>query len=324
MPLNTYISRDKLTLSNYRGSSLNATTVDGNYYALPLGINPSVIFYNVDMFKKIALAAPPRSWQDKTWTWDRFLDAAQRLTRNTGDGATTVRGWFDVGTFGDQVALVAAGGKWYDSQIKATKCVCDSAEGASGLQFTQDLIHRYRVRGTKQDESDVGGVDKAFASGQVAMINGDWKRASTLLAPIKDFQWAAAPYPIGPSGTPVTNVLHNSAGTSATTKYPDQAWKFQRWLTWDREGIELHTKGANMAAVKHVDPKTVYPLKEHLIDAQVLIDGADIGYPLTDAVGITPEMNSAKSAEMAKLYANTQNGRDTVAAIQRAVNALFR
>jgi hypothetical protein len=35
-------------------------------------------------------------------------------------------------------------------------------------------------------------------------------------------------------------------------------------------------------------------------------------------------MNRAKSAEMNKLYANTQNGRDTAAAIQRAVNALFQ
>jgi multiple sugar transport system substrate-binding protein len=323
-PLNSYVARDKLNVANYRASSLNATTVDGKYYALPLGINPSVMFYNTDAFKKIGLAPPPRSWSDKTWTWDRFVDAAQRLTKRSESTSTSQYGWFDVGTFGDLVALIAAGGQWFDNRIKATKCVCDTAEGGRGLQFVQDLTHKYRIRGTSQDEKDLGGVDTAFASGQVAMINGDWKRASTLLAPIKDFQWAAAPYPVGPSGKPVTNVLHNSAGMSAVTKYKDQAWKFQRWLTWDKEGIELHTKGANMAAVKHVDPKNVYPLKDHLADAQVLIDAAEVGYPLYDTVGVTTEMNRAKSAEMNKLYANTQNGRDTAAATQRAVNALFQ
>jgi hypothetical protein len=79
-----------------------------------------------------------------------------------------------------------------------------------------------------------------------------------------------------------------------------------------------------MAAVKHVDPKENYPLKDHLADAQVIVDGTDVGYQLYDAVGVTSQMNAAKGAEMAKLYANQQSGRDTVAAIQRAINALFQ
>jgi hypothetical protein len=78
-----------------------------------------------------------------------------------------------------------------------------------------------------------------------------------------------------------------------------------------------------MAAVKHVDPKTNYPLKDHLADAQVVIDGTEVGHQLYDTVGVTADMNRAKSAEMAKLYANQQSGRDTAAAIQRAINALF-
>ncbi len=323
-PLNPYIARDKLDLKQYRSNSTNAALVDGKYYGLPLGINPNALFYNVDLLKKAGIPLPPRKWDDKSWTWERFLDIAQRLTKDGGTPTQSLWGWLEWGDWGDQIALVAAGGKWFDSPIKATKCVCDSPEGARGLQFVQDLIYRYRVHPTPADKAAFGGVDKAFAIGQVALTNGDWKMATTLVEPIRDFQWAAAPYPIGPSGKPITTVKYNAAGMSAVTKYKDQAWKFQRWLTWDKEGVQLHTKGANMAAVKHVDPKENYPLKEHLADAQVIVDGTDVGYQLYDAVGVTSQMNAAKGAEMAKLYANQQSGRDTAAAIQRAINALFQ
>jgi multiple sugar transport system substrate-binding protein len=322
-PLNAYMTRDKVNVASYRSASANAVFVDGRYYALPLGINPNAMFYNVDLFKRAGIQPPPRSWNDKTWTWERFLDMAQRLTKAAESPTTSQWGWLEWGDWGDQIALVQAGGQWFDSRIKATKCVCGSAEGGRGLQFVQDMIYRYRVHPAPQDKAAFGGVDRAFASGQVAMTNGDWKMATTLVAPIQDFQWAAAQYPIGPSGKPTTTVKYLAAGMSGTSKYKDQAWKLQRWLTWDKEGVSIHTQGATMAAVKHVDPKDNYPLKDHLADAQIIVDGTDVGTQLYDAVGVTTQMNSAKSAEMNKLYANTQNGLATAQAIERAINALF-
>jgi multiple sugar transport system substrate-binding protein len=195
------IARDKLDLKQYRSNSTNAALVDGKYYGLPLGINPNAMFYNVDALKKASIPLPPRKWDDKSWTWDRFLDIAQRLTKDGGTPTQSQWGWLEWGDWSDQIALVAAGGKWFDSPIKATKCVCDTPEGARGLQFVQDLIYRYRVHPTPADKAAFGGVDKAFATGQVALTNGDWKMATTLVEPIKDFQWAAAPYPSGPQAS---------------------------------------------------------------------------------------------------------------------------
>ncbi|WP_243064402.1 ABC transporter substrate-binding protein [Humibacter sp. RRB41] len=69
-------------------SSLAAGTLDGKLYGIPTGNNAYGIAANKTLFDKAGVDVP----DDKTWTWDDYLDICQKLKKGSG-GAFTGSSW---------------------------------------------------------------------------------------------------------------------------------------------------------------------------------------------------------------------------------------
>src|SRR6185437_2470066 len=125
---------------------------------------------NVDMFTAAGLPMLPADWADTTWTFDAYLAAAQKLTKQDG-GKTTVwgclvnRGWRPWATY-----VYSNGGAVVDKDANglATDIALTSDAAVGGMQFLQDLIYKDKVAPKPDVESQEGPL-QLFASNKVGM-----------------------------------------------------------------------------------------------------------------------------------------------------------
>lgn len=127
-------------------SSLAAGTLDGKLYGIPTGNNAYGIAANKTLFDKAGVSVP----DDKTWTWDDYLNVCDKLTKGSG-GAFTGSSWQS----GDQdlkIWLHQHGQQLYTdtgklgfttgaltSWFEMVKKVFASGDGPSPDQFTNDI-----------------------------------------------------------------------------------------------------------------------------------------------------------------------------------------
>src|SRR6266511_2698563 len=61
--------------------------------ALPVSNNfRPVVFYNKKLFDQAGVQYPPASYDDQSWTWDKWLETARAVTKPDKDPAKAVWG----------------------------------------------------------------------------------------------------------------------------------------------------------------------------------------------------------------------------------------
>ena len=124
---------------------------EGRACGHPDNANAYGIWYN-----KVLFDAAGESYPQGEWTWDEFIEVAQRLTVRDERGRPVQFGF--IGYWDYNAALAQWGADYYTPE--GTRCVLDSPEAVAAIQFMQDLIYRYEVMPTPTEEmamSSAGG-----------------------------------------------------------------------------------------------------------------------------------------------------------------------
>jgi multiple sugar transport system substrate-binding protein len=248
LSLQPLIDRDSFDLSDYYETSLLCYDTADGYYGLPRDIQPSVLYYNQDMFDEAGVPYP-----DETWTWETLIDAGQKLTKDRdGDGTTDQFGiWADLW---DMELLWGSliwqnGGEILDEEYTQTLLAEPDALGA--WQFIHDLIFEYGIMPTPSAAEQFGDP---FESGNVAMTTaGHW------VVPYYsgvDFTWAVAPLPQGKERASIVN----SVGfvIAKETRYPDEAWAFLQHLVGEPGQTKITALGLGVPALKSIANSDIY------------------------------------------------------------------
>jgi len=219
-------------------------------YAVPFISFDMVMFYNKTIFDKYGVSYPDSA----TWSWDAFLDAAKKTTKDTnGDGVNEIWG-FDANPTHDQIYpwISTAGGRWWDASYK--KCMISSPESVNGSQFFFDLISKYKVAPSPANRMQ--GI-VPFMSGQIAMaIDGTWNME--MFRQIKDFGWDIADIPYGKVRGGYS--MPGTMAIPATCKHTAEAWKFIKFLIGEKAQVILAQGGYGIpinraAAATFFDPQ---------------------------------------------------------------------
>ena len=96
--LSGYIARDKVDLNTYLPQVKDVIDTvykrGGRIYALPNFTSHGwFVLYNTNMLAQAGLRPPPVDWEDRSWTWDVFLDYARQADpepRHAGRGVRDV------------------------------------------------------------------------------------------------------------------------------------------------------------------------------------------------------------------------------------------
>ncbi len=239
MELTSYAEKDFKKGDYFWGIMDKSFDVEGKIYAIPFAWVGSVLYYNKTLFDEAGLTYP-----DWGWTWDDFVTAAKALTKDTdGDGKTDVWGTAIFGRYSVHDGWLYQNNADYLDPAQRRFMKTDAL--VETITFLNDLVHTYKVAPEpKQYDFDGGGrkVRVLFRNGQVAMIaEGSWRVDYFRNADPMEDQWDIAPLPRGTSWKEDTMYAWGDGlAIPTTTKHPEQAWEFLKFLVNDRPADQYY------------------------------------------------------------------------------------
>lgn len=222
-PIDRFAGNDPtLDLNDYFDAPIKECMYDGKLYGLNVAWGGQVIYYNKTMFKKAGILDPYELDKRGEWTWYKFLEVAQKLTKKGKNGryvqfGTTMPHYWTV--------VWAFGGDYLSPDFK--RCTLDTPEAIRGLQFMKDLRWKYHVTPTPAE-----GTMAAFRfeSGRIGMYFGWSGQTAVILGSAKGFEWDVAPMPVGPAGR-FTPMKGNTLAIYKESLHPREAYEFIKFVT---------------------------------------------------------------------------------------------
>lgn len=317
--------RDKFDTSDFFDSAVALYHICSKQYAYPIDFPNQELYYNVDLFEQAGVKPPPGSWTDTSWTFDRFLDAAKRLTKEGAPGGTQWGYITGVTGFRNWWVWVAAnGGEVFDKDLKT--CTLDDPAAVEAFQFLQDLIFKYRVLPNLDDAKAAGGNLNGFTGGRAAMSTlPPW--LGQVRRDLKQ-RWDVAPHPRGNSSKARWACAGGGTGLAMASpavggKHINEAWEL---LKFSEQPAQVETY---IRAVGIVPPLKSVANSPAFADPsqppqsiKVFVDGAQYLRPDPSIVR-WDDITRAINEELAHLWDNSQNARTVAGNIKRKVDSIL-
>lgn len=258
LELDNYIMQEPASFtSDLWPVALNAYKKKGKTVAMTFGVLAAGVWVNATRFDEAKLEYPPIDWKNETaWTVEDMISTAKKLTLDSnGDGKTDKYGlsW-------------SHGGPWYNTRLWGKDLVSkeDYESGVlHGLTASKDSSVKEALIAAMQRRADTVWVDKVapnpdtanslnqigpmLKTGAIAMeLTGGWAVWGDLP---KEMKFRAAINPKGGangSGTRCKNTWAEPLEICSQTKYPDDAWKFVRLMTADKDAIKIQLAHRNL------------------------------------------------------------------------------
>ena len=199
--------------------------VNGHLFGLNVLFGATVLYYNKTLIQKAGLEDPYNLWEKHQWTYPKFVDTCQKLTKKDANGKAVQFGTL-VPTFPAWIPIVwDFGGDVIDSSHR--HCLLNNPASIQGLQFVADLRYKY---GCAPTPAQGANSSFSFESGKLGMIFEWMGMTPRFRKVIHTFDWDVVPIPAGPKSDQ-TVVKGNQLVMPANCAHPEAAWKFMRYLT---------------------------------------------------------------------------------------------
>ncbi len=236
-PLDDYIARDSVDMSQFYAPAVDEMTADGVVYGIPLTVDSRILFYNKDLLEEAGV--DPASITD----WDSLREAAIKLTK--WDGDKLVQSGFslkDVGLFNNWIGQ--AGGKMIDDSTNPPTAAFNTEAGLKVLEYWDQLLNEDKVY-QLGFEDGFGG--DGFKAGKVAItFNGPWTLESYREAGLN---FGVIGQPTGYNGEKSAMMGGFGLIIPKGAKNSDGAWEFIKWWTMQPEnGVEFCKISGNLPA----------------------------------------------------------------------------
>jgi multiple sugar transport system substrate-binding protein len=231
--LTSYITADKWDVNTYfQPGLMDIYKINNKYYGLSqLTTYGSVLLYNKDLLDQAGLAPPPVSWDDASWTMDKALEYALKLTKNAGKPDATYGMELDLWAPMTSLPYLWGGDSWmpeHYSQFIAQKTTFNSDPVLQSHTFLQDLVYKHQVMPDPATLKSLGQLGDTFKTGKIAMkLDGGWEYWN--VSEVKDFKFGFSALP-----TAKTNKNINFDDfwiMGRWSKNKDSAWQVMRVLT---------------------------------------------------------------------------------------------
>ena len=256
-----YVKRDKIQFEKmFVPDHVDHITIDNKIYGWPIVISADALAYNKDLFDARGLTPPPVNTSDTTWTMEKFLDLAQKLTRNDGQvfGFGGTRSGYDRFTDGTN---------WGQPPWDGNKSSFDGPVWQQAEQFWLDCIYKWHVQPTAQEKPALAPTSGPF------FFNGKTGMDVVFAAPPANiaFKWGVATMPYSGKGKNISGRLGLHSLHMSTGKNKDVVWQVLRWfrnkenagsfpMTWGSPVSPLLDGGSDIAQAEYkakygIDPK---------------------------------------------------------------------
>lgn len=204
---------------------------DGKLVQLPHDASPVTLWYNPTIFEERGVEPPPKTWDDPSWTWNRYLEACQELTY--GEGANKI-----FGTFGSRWWVYTHPWVWSNGGEIVTypdnEVMLDMEETIQAWSFLASVPNEYEVQPTPDQATE--GAPTLFESGRTAMTvdNGSYSQRAVLVAEEQGFTWDLAPIPSNNGNPTYTRCSNNTIACYSGTPHPEEAYMFAAFMSSEK------------------------------------------------------------------------------------------
>lgn len=245
-----FIAADALDTSDFFGPAVDLNTYPDKVVGLPLGLFPSFIFYNADMFDAAGLAYPPTDYDDTSWTYDKVRELGLQLTLDA-DGNNATSPDFDA----ENIVQWGFDDAWTDGRGLLTRwgaanvgrpmsedyktATANAEEWVSGLDWFNKGVweDHFIPDATIQAERDSSGVDP-FGSNQVAMFySHTWFMPEGLVD--LPFAHGIAAAPFNQQGERIARIHADTFTIPKTAANQEEAWEVLKWLTAPEQIVDV-------------------------------------------------------------------------------------
>ncbi len=208
---------------------MDTAVIDGKTYGIPLNTFTSVLIYNKDIFDKAHVAYPPSDYNDKSWTFDKMVEVAKKLT--SGKGGDKVYGlewdWSaksplqDTEYFGPKLFNMDNNKKGYAASSNMAK-----SDVISAYQRIADLAFVDGVSPNPATLTAMTGSNDSdpLLTGKIAMeVEGAWGLSGLNDLP---FRVGVAAVPIGANEKARDVLFTDPYFVLKGSKHPEEAFKF--------------------------------------------------------------------------------------------------
>jgi len=316
--------RDRFDTSDMFESAVALYQFCGKQYAYPLGYPNQQIYYNVDLFEEAGVKVPPGGWTDTTWTYDRFLDAARRVKKETPGGTqwgyltshTAFRNWW--------VWVAANGGELFDKDFKT--CTINEAPAVEALQFMQDLVFKHRVMPDPAQYTLAGANLNGLINGRGAMSTLAWF-IGEVRRDMKQ-RWDVAPHPRGTNAKARWACAGGGAGLGIASptsggKNVNEAWELLKFAS-QKPQVEVFNR--IVPGVPHLKSLATNPSfadpNQPPKAVKFFTDAAQYLRPDPSIVRWN-DINRAITEELGALWNNSANARTVADTIKRKLDGIL-
>jgi multiple sugar transport system substrate-binding protein len=228
------------------------------YKGKPVGYSSGnevlLLYYNKKLFDAAKVSYPPAS-ADKAWTWDQFVQAAKKLTKDK-NGKTPNDAGFDaknIVTFGADfnrlwwmwpIVMYSNGGGLMSPDGK--ELWINKPESIEAMQKLADLYVKDKVAPSVGDKNAMPSLDLTLLTNKIAMAtSGQWEMGVSLNNSLKD----GLDYGVGVLPKMKKAVTYNTGapyGVFKATKHLAEAIEFIRYISSEEISWEQITNGILM------------------------------------------------------------------------------
>jgi multiple sugar transport system permease protein len=295
LPLNKFFAATPgFDIKDYYKPIVDVHTLNGNVYVLPRDIAPQgLVYYNKKEFDAAHVPYP-----DGSWTWDfkerpelrekDFLWVMHQLTKVGPDGKPTQYGFLPAlpAVLADSF-MWSSGARPENDDSHPTKVTYDTPEMDKVYDFYCDLALNKRWVPSNSEVTNVmqAGAETVFVTERAAMFqSGIWEVPQIrkdMKPGSKDFfDWDIAMFPAYVNGHRAFPTGGSGYAIFSSTKYPDAAWKFTRYMAGPVGMEAMARAGIAQPAIRKVAlsdawiPSPNTPLEQQWPHSRIVTDQA--------------------------------------------------
>lgn len=228
LELDAFVEQDmSFELADFYPGTIEHLTVEGKTWAVPAGLDITVMFYNQDLFDRYDVPYP-----EAGWTWDDFMNIVLALR----DPQANVFGYASPDLVLDALLFIYEhGGRIADDLKNPSRITFNDLENIEALEWYFKLMHEYDAIPTPDEERTFGGnrqghVYYGFAQGKVGMWTGAFSQWGGRYWPTEwDMRWGIVPLPRDVRAVTVCSV--EGYFISAQTEHPRACWQWIAFLS---------------------------------------------------------------------------------------------
>jgi len=247
-----FIEADQFDTSDFYPLALELNAYPDLNTGLPLGLFPSYIYYNVDLFDASGVDYPPSDFDDTSWTYDAVRERAMLLTLDSnGNNASSpdfnaddiVQWGYDDSWASTRELLAPWGfeGVGRPTNEDYTVAMANNEAWVQGLQWYSDGIHvDHFIPGVDgQAAMASAGIGTPLDGGLVGMFHSHTWYLTELGFDGLLFEVQIAPVPFNPAGGRVAPIHADNFTIPENSKHKEEAWEVMKWLTAPEQIVDV-------------------------------------------------------------------------------------